>query len=64
MRRMFVIAFEIGGKTYYLKNHAFAALGCMIDEPTKEVIFDDREAAQKVCDFFKDAKVIERKDNG
>lgn len=61
---MFVIAFEIGGKTYYLKNHALAALGCSVevDDPTNsnEVIFESREAAQKVCDLFKNAKVRER----
>ena len=65
---MFVIAFEIGGKTYYLKNHALAALGCSIEGSdsthSNVVIFEDREAAQKVCDLFKNAKVRERKDNG
>lgn len=65
---MFVIAFEIGGKTYYLKNHALAALGCSIEgndsTNSNVVIFENREAAQKVCDLFKNAKVRERKDNG
>lgn len=60
---MFVIAFEIGDKTYYLKNHALAALGCLIDEPNKTevVVFEDKAEAQEVCRLFKNAKIKEER---
>lgn len=58
---MFVIAFEVSGKTYYLKNHALAALGYLIDEPTETVLFENEADAQKVCRLLNNAKVREER---
>lgn len=60
---MYVIVFQTGGKTYYLKNHALAALGYLIDEqPTETVLFENEADAQKVCRLLNNGMVREERE--